>query len=92
MLRSEKALDAMDVVGRVAECFSASPREHMKRLEEAKKILEAQANPRVAEDLVRESGRRYPNALFESGRCFESIHSHDAIAIWSAKPGWMPVL
>ena len=53
VLKSEKPLDAMAIVGRTAECFSASPREHMKRLEEAKKILEAQANPRFAEDLVR---------------------------------------
>ena len=92
MLRSEAPLDSMAVIGRVAECFSASPREQMKRLEEAKKILEAQANPRFAEDLVRECVRRFPNALFVSGRCFESIHAHDALATWSAKPGWMPVL
>lgn len=91
-LRSEKPLDSMAVVGRVEECFSASPREHMKRLEEAKKILEAQANPRFAEDLVRECVSRFPNALFVSGRCFESIHAHDAIATWSLRPGWMPVL
>lgn len=92
VLRSEKQLDSMAVVEKVAECFSASPKEQMKRLEEAKKILEAQANPRFAEDLVRECVSRFPNALFISGRCFESIHAHDAIATWSAKPGWMPVL
>jgi GTP cyclohydrolase I len=92
VLKSEKPLDSMKIVGRVAECFSASPREHMKRLEEAKKILEAQANPRFAEDLVRECVSRFPNALFVGGRCFESIHVHDAIATWSARPGWMPVL
>ena len=92
ILKSKKPLDAMAVVGRTTECFSASPKEHMKRLEEAKKILEAQANPRFAEDLVRECVRRFPNALFVSGRCFESIHAHDAIATWSAKPGCMPSL
>ena len=92
VLKSEKALDSMSVVSRISECFSASPREHMKRLEEAKKILEAQANPRFAEDIVRECVSRFPNALFVSGRCFESIHAHDAVATWSAKPGWMPVL
>jgi GTP cyclohydrolase I len=91
VLKSDKPLDSMSVVGRIAECFSASPKEHMKRLEEAKKILEAQANPRFAEDMVRECVRRFPNALFVSGRCFESIHAHDAIATWSARPGWMPV-
>ena len=92
VLRSERPLDSMEVVGRIAECFSALPKEQMKRLEEAKKILEAQANPRFAEDLVRECVSRFPNALFVKGRCFESIHAHDAIATWSARPGWMPVL
>ncbi len=92
VLRSEKPLDSMGVIGRIAECFSASPKEHMKRLEEAKKILEAQSNPRFAEDLVRECVTRFPNALFVGSRCFESIHAHDAVATWSSKPGWMPVL
>jgi GTP cyclohydrolase I len=92
IMKSRKALDSMEVVGRISECFSASPKEDMKRLEEAKKILEAQANPRFAEDLVRECVERFPGALFVSGRCFESIHVHDAIATWSARPGWMPVL
>ena len=92
VLRGERPLDAMEITRRVAECFSASPKENMKRLEEAKKILEAQANPRFAEDLVRECIRRFPNALFVSGRCFESIHAHDAIATWSSRPGWIPAL
>lgn len=92
VLRSDRPLDSMGVVEMISECFSASPKEQMKRLEEAKKILEAQANPRFAEDLVRECVTRFPNALFISGRCFESIHAHDAIATWSAKPGWMPAL
>ncbi len=92
IMKSEKALDLLDVVGRISECFSASPKEEMKRLEEAKKILQAQANPKFAEDLVRDCVTRFPNALFVSGRCFESIHAHDALASWSAKPGWMPVL
>ena len=92
VLRSEKPLDSMRTIGRISECFSATPREHMKRLEEAKKILEAQANPKFAEDLVRECVSRFPYALFVSGRCFESIHAHDAIATWSSRPGWMPVL
>jgi len=92
ILKSDKPLDSMAMVGRIAECFSATPKEQMKRLEEAKKILEAQANPRFAEDLVRECVSRFPNALFVSGRCFESIHAHDAVATWSSRPGWMPVL
>ena len=92
VLKSDKPLDSMEVVGRLKECFSASPKEHMKRLEEARKILEAQDNPKFAEDLVRECVGRFPRALFVSGRCFESIHAHDAIATWSSRPGWMPVL
>ena len=92
ILKSEKPLDSLKVVGRIAECFSALPKEEMKRLEEAKKILEAQENPRFAEDLVRECVSRLPNATYVSGRCFESIHAHDAIATWSTKPGWMPIL
>lgn len=92
VLKSEKPLDSIGVVERLAECFSALPKEYMKRLEEAKKILEAQANPRFAEDLVRECVSRFPNALFVSSRCFESIHAHDAIATWSSRPGWAPVL
>ena len=85
-------MDARDVIGRIAECFSATPRAELKRLDEAKKILEAQANPRFAEDLVRECVNRFPGAMFVGGRCFESIHLHDAVATWSSKPGWEPVV
>jgi GTP cyclohydrolase FolE2 len=92
MMKSSKALDAREVIGRVSECFSATPTEELKRLDEAKKILDAQANPRFAEDLVRECVSRFPGAIFVGSRCFESIHVHDAVATWSAKPGWVPVL
>jgi GTP cyclohydrolase FolE2 len=68
------------------------PRGMEQRLEEAKKMLEAQANPKLAEDLVTDCVSRFPNVLFVSGRCFESIHAHDAVATWSARPDWMPVL
>ncbi len=88
--KSGKALDSRRVVEEMEECFSAAPKEEMKRLEEAKKILEAQANPRFAEDIVRECVKRFPNALYVSGRCFESIHAHDAVASWSVRPGWIP--
>ncbi|MDV3293862.1 MAG: GTP cyclohydrolase I FolE2 [Nitrososphaerales archaeon] len=88
--KSRAPLDAPLTVEKISECFSATPREELKRVEEAKKILEAQANPRFAEDLVRECVKRFPNALFVGGRCFESIHAHDAVASWSAKPGWTP--
>ena len=92
IFRSNRALDSSVMIERLEECFSAVPVEEMKRVQEAKKILEAQDNPRFAEDLVRECVKRFPNALFVSGRCFESIHAHDAVATWSAKPGWMPAL
>jgi GTP cyclohydrolase FolE2 len=85
-------LDLMEAMGKMMECFSAVPTEKMKRIEEAKKILEAQANGRFAEDLVRECKARFPNALFIRSRCFESIHAHDAIATWSKKTGWAPLL
>jgi GTP cyclohydrolase FolE2 len=90
VFRSLKPVDSAALVDKISECFSAAPKEEMKRLEEAKKILEAQDNPRFAEDLVRECVKRFPNALFVSGRCFESIHAHDALATWSSRPGWMP--
>jgi len=90
--KSVKPLDAPATVAKISECFSATPREEMKRVEEAKKILEAQENPRFAEDLVRECVRRFPNALYVGGRCFESIHAHDAVASWSARPGWTPAV
>jgi GTP cyclohydrolase FolE2 len=92
IIRSVKAINSRGVVGKILECFSAAPKEEMKRPDEARKILEAQANPRFAEDLVRECVKRFPNALFASSRCFESIHAHDAIATWSARPGWIPSL
>ena len=91
-LRSRGALEIADAVGKLQECFSAMPREELKRVEEAKKILEAQGNPKFAEDLLRESVKRFPNALFASARALESIHAHDAVASWSRKPGWVPLL
>jgi GTP cyclohydrolase I len=90
VLKSGKALDSWETVEKIEECFSAAPKEELKRPDEAKKILDAQANPRFAEDLVRECVKRFPSALFVSGRCFESIHAHDALATWSARPGWIP--
>lgn len=92
VMKGRKPLDTTATIGRIEECFSAVPKEELKRVEEAKKILEAQENPRFAEDLVRECVRRFPNALYVSGRCFESIHAHDAVATWSSRPGWVPAL
>jgi len=90
--RSRRAIDSLRAIGRINECFSATPKEEMKRIEEAKKILEAQANPKFAEDIVRECVVRFPDAEYVNARCFESIHLHDAVATWSARPGWMPAI
>jgi GTP cyclohydrolase FolE2 len=89
---TKESLDMMETIGKMEECFSAMPTEKMKRVEEAKKILEAQENGRFAEDLVRECARRFPRALFIRSKCFESIHAHDAVATWSKKAGWSPLL
>lgn len=83
VLERRTALDSMGTIEKMEECFSAVPTERMKRVEEAKKILEAQENARFAEDLVRECVKRFPNALYVRSRCLESIHAHDAIATWS---------
>lgn len=90
MASGHKQVDMLKLVDKMEECFSAVPTEKMKRIEEAKKILEAQEHGRFAEDLVRECVRRFPNADYIRARCFESIHAHDAIATWSRKPGWLP--
>jgi GTP cyclohydrolase FolE2 len=92
VLRNRRELDVPRTLDRVWESFSAVPVEMMKRVDEAKKILEAQDNPKFAEDLVRECAKRFPNALYISSRCFESIHAHDAVATWSRRPGWVPAL
>jgi len=92
VLDRKSPLDMMEAIGKMEECFSAMPTEKMKRVEEAKKILEAQENGRFAEDLVRECTKRFPNSLFIRARCFESIHAHDAVATWSKKAGWAPLL
>ncbi len=90
IVKAGKPVDMLKLVDKMEECFSAVPTEKMKRLEEAKKILEAQGHPRFAEDLVRECARRFPNSMHIRARCFESIHAHDAIATWSKKTGWVP--
>jgi len=90
MLQSKKQVDMPKTIEKMGECFSAMPTEKMKRVEEAKKILDAQDRTRFAEDLVRECVKRFPNSLHVRARCFESIHAHDAIATWSKKSGWVP--
>jgi GTP cyclohydrolase FolE2 len=83
VLERKAALDSTATIQKMNECFSAIPTEKMKRVEEARKILEAQENARFAEDLVRECIKRFPNALYVRSRCLESIHAHDAVATWS---------
>jgi GTP cyclohydrolase FolE2 len=83
LLEKRKALDSTEAIKKMNECFSAIPTERMKRVEEARKILEAQENARFAEDLVRECVKRFPDALYVRSRCLESIHAHDAVATWS---------
>jgi GTP cyclohydrolase FolE2 len=92
IFKSRKVINLMETICMMEECFSAVPKEKMKRTEEARKILEAQDNPKFAEDLVRECVKRFPNAMFIQARCFESIHAHDAVATWSRKNEWVPAL
>jgi GTP cyclohydrolase FolE2 len=90
IIKSRKPIDMLKHIDKVEECFSAIPTEKMKRIEEAKKILEAQDHARFAEDLVRACSKRFLNSVYIRARCFESIHAHDAIATWSNKGGWVP--
>jgi GTP cyclohydrolase FolE2 len=70
------------VAKKLDSCFSAQLSEHLKRDEEASRILEAQSRSRFVEDLVRECLKLFPSAQFIEARSFESIHAHDAIAFW----------
>ncbi len=81
-LVSEEILDFEEVALKMGECFSTVPEEFLKRLDEARKITEAQLNPKFAEDIVRECLQRFPIAIWIQARCFESIHAHDATALW----------
>ncbi len=92
VLKTRKNTRTIETIQKIEECFSAFPTEKMKRPEEAKKILEAQENPKFAEDLLRECLKRFPDALHIEARCFESIHAHDAVATWSKKEGWIPAI
>lgn len=81
-ISSKSVIDFIEVAKKLDSCFSAPLSEHLKRDEEAFKILEAQGRPRFVEDLVRECLRLFPSAQFIEARSFESIHAHDAIAFW----------
>ena len=79
---SDEMLDFEEVALKMGECFSTTPTEFLRRPHEAEKILEAQANPKFVEDIVRECLKRFPNADKIEARSFESIHAHDAYAVW----------
>lgn len=79
---SEEMLDFEEVAMKMGECFSTTPTEFLRRPHEAEKIIEAQANPKFVEDVVRDCLKRFPNADKIEARSFESIHAHDAVAVW----------
>ncbi|MBM3897017.1 MAG: GTP cyclohydrolase I FolE2 [Thaumarchaeota archaeon] len=81
-IRSDVMLDFEEVALKLGECFSTTPTEFLRRLQEAEKILEAQANPKFVEDIVRECLKKFPDADKIEARSFESIHAHDAYAVW----------
>jgi GTP cyclohydrolase FolE2 len=82
---SETVIDFIDVAGKLDSCFSTTLSEHLKRSQEASKILEAQARPRFVEDLVRECILLFPTATYVEARSQESIHAHDAVAFTERK-------
>jgi GTP cyclohydrolase FolE2 len=81
-LASACPLDFVEVAGKLDSCFSATLSEHLKRHQEASKIIQAQGKPRFVEDLVRECLKLFPQSDHIEARSLESIHSHDAIAYW----------
>lgn len=81
-ITSRGTLDFLEVAGKLDSCFSATLSEHLKRHQEASKIMEAQGKPRFVEDLVRECHILFPESDRIEAGSLESIHSHDAIAYW----------
>lgn len=82
-IQSESVMDFLEVAAKLDSCFSENLSEHLKRSQEASKIMSAQDRPRFVEDLVRECLKLFPAADFIEARSQESIHAHDAIAFWS---------
>jgi GTP cyclohydrolase FolE2 len=82
-LASETPLDFMAVASKLDSCFSATLSEHLKRHQEASKIMQAQSKPRFVEDLVRECLKIFPQSRHIEARSLESIHSHDAVAFYT---------
>ncbi len=81
-IESDSILDFEMVDEKLSECFSSVPSEYLKRLDEANLIIKSQQNAKFIEDVVREAVKRFSNATRIIGRSYESIHSHDAYAIW----------
>jgi GTP cyclohydrolase FolE2 len=84
-IKSKEILDFDDIAKKMDSCFSAVPSEYLKRIDEAKLILDSQENTRFVEDVVRSCIEQFPNALKIEARAFESIHAHDAYAVWYNK-------
>jgi len=81
-ISSREILDFDEVAKKIDSCFSAVPTEYLKRIDEAKLILDSQENTKFVEDVVRNCLALFPNALKIEARAFESIHAHDAYAFW----------
>lgn len=81
-MESATPIDFVEVAGKLDSCFSATLSEHLKRDQEASKIMLAQGKPRFVEDLVRECLKLFPQSEYIEARSLESIHNHDAVAFW----------
>ena len=75
-------LNFEEVIHNMDECFSTTPEEFLKRPDEAQKVINAQENPKFVEDVVRDCIKRFPKAKRIEGKSFESIHVHNARALW----------
>lgn len=84
-LESNEILDFEEIAKKMEECFSASPSEYLRRIDEAKLIIKSQKNTRFVEDIVRECIKKFSSAIRIEAKAFESIHAHDAYAIWYRK-------
>ncbi len=75
------------IIATMAECFSAKPEAFLKRYDEARTVIRAQENSKFVEDVVRECVRRFPGAKRIEATALESMHAHNAIAIWTRPMG-----
>ena len=84
-IKSKKIIDFDLAASKMGDCFSTTPKEYLKREDEAAKILMAQDKALFVEDVVRETLNKFPEANSINVQSFESIHTHDAIAQWRKK-------